>query len=135
MELKIEHICGFLPYGLLCMVRVKKGLRIALLGSLTLENCDDVIKYKATPILIPLSKLSDEQYAEVGGIIMDAERHSSFKTRDGKDWLKGSMQPVMSPSTALKAIAYLHSIKADIHGLCAAGIAIDATTLETNPYQ
>lgn len=138
MELKIEHLAAYLPYGLKIKPNQQEPeiLRSIpfLFGEHHLE-CGDNMAYElrhVNPLLIPLDKLTDEQYGEVGEIITgDGQPNilcgKHFAKKDGYSY-------DLDLSDAIALTDYLYSIKADIHGLITAGLAIDATALETHPY-
>jgi hypothetical protein len=130
--LTIEHICGYLPHELKAM----RGMEIVSILSIDAEvdwvNLGTAKIAKISnikPILVPLDKLTDAQYAEVGRMVQNDSEYA-------KNWLSlGGYLGALNFEEAVQVITYLHSLRCDIYGLIPAGLAISAYDLPENPYK
>lgn len=126
MELKLDHICGYFPYGLKKIQSSLGLLKGPLISEVHTGNYHSILdnNWEVKPILIPLDRLTHEQKDH----LFD---NFSFKIELGILAYSGWA----SLSRIEGCLKYLYSIKADIFGLIEQGLAIDAYALETNPYQ
>lgn len=143
MELTIEHLAAYLPYGLKIIWNDSKDIY-----GVTYENEADYQKkmyplstliftmgrrgdLEWKPILLPLSDLTNEQLIPIRLFIRDIEKHNAtykdniFAIEDAKAWIRGGMKPVLSLLQVKGIMEHLYSIHADIHGLIPANLAID----------
>jgi hypothetical protein len=159
-KLTIEHICGYLPYGLKACAIVMAKKRIydeaetehTLFYDVTLVSLEKKDAFAESsdpstihgmwmnangikPILVPLDKLTDAQYAEVGAFII-GEGYADFtRCKAGRFFCKNNGHGYsIDIQDVISITSYLHSIFADVHNLIPAGLAISAYDLPENPY-
>lgn len=134
--LTIEHIASYLPYGLKFkhMAGVTYSVECLTLYqdhwwvNLGLSGIRPSSLKNIRPALVPLDKLTDAQYAEVGRLIANDSAYA-------QNWLlEENYHGLVNFEEAIKAIQHLHSLRCDIYGLIPAGLAISALDLPENPY-
>ena len=143
MELKLEHIVGYLPFGLK-MQYIENG-KIISTGilrrishndfethptrlSINYQNEEHIWMFK--PLLLPLSSLTKEQLIKVGSIICDLDNGNmnQLLIEVGKDFINGKIDKIDLVRT-IKLTEYLYSIHADLHNLIPNNLAIDKSEL------
>lgn len=133
--LTIEHLSGYAPFGLKVLhgdfvMTVQWLMRYGCAADYDCDNSRETVMYEMVkPVLVPLDKLTDAQYAEVGRMVQNDSEYA-------KNWLSlGGYLGALNFEEAAQVLQYLHSLRCDIYGLIPAGLAISAYDLPENPYK
>ena len=131
----LEYLAPYLPYNTEYYYDGSDHNSASWYGKLGFEMLNGfeywIEKGYIKPLLHPLSDLTKDQLAELGGhLIDDFDRPASLRIDDAQAWLRGGMKPVMNLQQCINVTQYLYSIHADLHGLIKQKLAIDINTLK-----
>lgn len=128
MKLEPKHIVGYLPHRLTCKIQRPTCLTKHSVFSYNVEDDSlDLFPYdsahvsKVNPLLLPLSKLSEENWKKIREIKQEFFIYRIMANPNPNQVFVGQIKE------ANELAQYMYSIHADIHGLIDKGLAIDKT--------
>jgi len=160
MTLQLEHIQGYLAHGLKVISGNGKSLIRDVvfehqknLTTITVNNLVSGIGHKPILRKLDLTKIITVNGVEIIPLLELAEIHDpnsewnlndmypfvysmsyEFQFIEGNFYMNDNSDESRGINNQLQLFKWLYANKFDVEGLVDAGLAIDAHTLETNPY-